>query len=343
MSNVNDGHSGFIDYKEQIHRLREKGIKIPLSDDSFETAISILSTVPYRYLSNTYRKIQPLLKDEEIPLEQLYLIHVEFNNLHNILLKYILIIEQSLKNKLSYFIARKYGVETDYKNTLSRDPRDYLCINHYTGDKYNRIIKIKQTIQSPYKGSSLEYYKNIKNNIPPWIVLENLPLGKVINWYTVLKNADKSAVCRSLFLFQPRNLMDSDSKELVSKSLAILHEYRNLYAHRYREHKEYIRNELPCHPMMIEYSNILFFDEEHLKGKGIKDLQALINILCIFSPNLTDYVQLVEDLSNFKRNYIEKSDRMQTDSRIKFDPYALFGLSEDILKRLVDFVANQYV
>ena len=269
MVTANDSYSGFIDYQEQIHRLRCKGIMIPDSVDAGETTLSILSTVPYRYLTNTFSKVRPILENEVICLEQLYFIHTEFNNLHTILLKYILIIEQSLKNKLSYIISKKYGVETDCNILFNKDPGDYLSVTHYSGDKSNRIAKIKQVIQKPYNGSSLEYYKNMQN-IPPWIVLENLPLGKAINWYKILKNDDKTLVSKALFLFQPKNLLISDIKELVSKSLAILNEYRNMYAHRYREHQEYIKNELPFRPMLTEYKDVFFLRMNIVQGQEKK-------------------------------------------------------------------------
>ena len=55
-----------------------------------------------------------------------------------------------------------------------------------------------------------------------------------------------------------------------------------------------------------------------------------------------DYVQLVDDLSNFKKSFNSGLSKMDADFRSKLDPYVLFGLSEDIIKRLVGYVAMQY-
>lgn len=114
----------FKDFDEQIKILVKRNIII--KDIPF--AKHVLNTVSYYKLINGYKESLLVNDSNEetfkdgITIEFLYDLHIFDITLQSILFKYILAIETSLKTKISYLIAKKYGVFE--RNYLSS--QDYI-------------------------------------------------------------------------------------------------------------------------------------------------------------------------------------------------------------------------
>lgn len=275
----------FMNFEEQIHRLKKKDIKI----DDKSIALQILSAMPYKYLTKTHDTVKDCCSN--ISIEDLYFMHSEIDNFHSILLKYILLIEQSFKNKLSYLISEKYGISTKYGITGDFNNNDYLDRKNYSnsnGKRFNILDKLQNIIIKPPYTNTIDDYKHRNANIPPWILLENTPLGLAINWYSILSEGDKKIISTWMYYSKIINISNDEQKELFKKSLDIVSHYRNIFAHKNRKTNS-CTIEFPMHILIKEYDT--FFEIY-----SNIDLSNLIYSLCILSPSTQLLNNLIGDL-----------------------------------------------
>lgn len=174
----------FLTYRQQLKRIKDK--RILVADDDF--VLEILKTMSYYGIVNGYKDIFGVYYDEEMKLErfsdevafeQLHRIALIDNSLNNLLFKYIIYIEKALKTKLAYIVARKYGILEE----------QYLDFKKYTSrgllDRKNEIENIKNQIKSNKNSASVQHYREKHDYIPPWISVNALYFGTVINWYKI--------------------------------------------------------------------------------------------------------------------------------------------------------------
>ena len=106
-----------ITYSQQLDRMRRKGILI----ENDKLAMEVLQSISYYGIVNGYKDIFGVYFDEDFQIER-FKEEVQFSSIHsiflldqalnNLLFKYIIYIEKSLKTKLSYKIAHKYTTES---------------------------------------------------------------------------------------------------------------------------------------------------------------------------------------------------------------------------------------
>lgn len=291
----------FKNFDEQIEILVKRNIII----ENIDFAKHVLNTVSYYKLINGYKEslIVNDLNEETfkdgITIEFLYDLHIFDITLQSILFKYILAIETSLKTKISYLVADKYGVfERNYlssQNYISSGNKRRLrtaVLNELNSDK-------NETMYTPTK-----YYrdgditKNIpeKNHIPPWILIQNISFTRAIRWYSILKSDDKKEIYRQFPITKISKDDDSVEKEYFLNSLKILRDYRNNVAHGYRSINVSITNSINIEALNnIIPNSVLSIDDLDEFGKN--DLYSVL----ISIGALTDYTILethfIEELS----------------------------------------------
>lgn len=109
----------FKSYQEQIEILKSRGLKF--KDET--TAKEYLKRENYYNIINGYKdlfiknNISPEEFKENVYFEEIYSLYKFDRNLRNILMKKILIFENSFKSIIAYEFSNKYG----YKNYLNSD------------------------------------------------------------------------------------------------------------------------------------------------------------------------------------------------------------------------------
>ena len=270
--------------------------------------------------------------------EDLYTIHIIDTSFSSIILQFILHIEHSLKSKISYIVAKNYGVYTDFSTPITSDRSDYLCLHNYgssTGQRRNILEKINNCGVETRNNLSLLHYKNTKNHVPPWILIENVPFGLAIKWYNILKGADKTYVCENLI--QDSSLSIEGKKELLLKALYILKYYRNSIAHGHRTFENITSYELPKTYLLATASDLLS-EREYLSGRGKNDLYSVVIIICVLlnDPHLTG--NFIRDILFTFQPYLESEIRFCNKSILD-----VFSLPEDMFERLETFSRNKYL
>jgi abortive infection bacteriophage resistance protein len=272
----------FKNYNELIDLMKSRNIII----DNEDVAIDYLSRISYYHLINGYKNLYPM--DDEGNF--LYEVHfIEFLYLDNfereinaLFLKYILLIEKSLKSNISYLISEKYGINTDIFNDDIQSTNDYLCRDFYASagnavKRRNNILrKIKKDAKRMYtRGSclSLNHYIVNHNHLPAWILVNALTFGNMIQWFKILKPEDKEYVCDKMI---NQMFINPEFKiEFISRGLDLLRSYRNGIAHGNKIFASSITGYLPQHAA-LDIANGRLTTDEYNTGLGKRDVYSVI-------------------------------------------------------------------
>ena len=324
----------FADYNDQICHLRNHNIVV----NDPEYAKEILHSVSYYTLVNGYRDAFTASSSYPSPvrIEELYGLHMISVDLSTLLLKHVLLLEKSFKTKLSYEVASKYGVCTDLQDLQCSDSNDYLGYCHYSNSQNRRANILKQIkIESiKHPNASFCHYQSNKNHIPPWILVDNIPFGLSINWYSLLRPVDKEGICNQYF--QHLSLSTMDRKELFKKSLDILKSYRNDLAHGGRVIGVSSKEELTVPQInLLSCSNIT--KKQISDGIGKNDITALILVLSSMSDNQYMFRNLFYGLHSLFDDYIEHNTTIAKKGILE-----IYRIPDNIFKILNDISKSRF-
>lgn len=317
----------FKTFDEQLEILKDRGLDI----NDVEFANIVLQDISYYTVVNGYKNflIPNSSSDIFIPgtsFEMLYTLHIININFSSVLLKYISYVENSVKCKLAYLVAKNYGVYTDYNDLKNINPSDYLYRDNYMNSRFrnNTLKSIKKDICGHQAGLSVEHYKN-KNHIPPWIVTTSISLGETIHWYKILKPELKDELLdyfNSLSCLNPL-----DKREFFIKSMDLCKEYRNTIAHGNRVFSDTFKIELPKRQLQaISHDFMNGINIVHSSGR--KGHVAIIFTILILLRNRYAISNFISDLNSVFTPYKD------VDFNGK-NILALFSLPDDIIDRMV--------
>ncbi len=248
---------------EQIEILRNKGLII----EDPEMTKEILYRENYFFISGYRHLFMRSYKDRRFfsgtKFEELYATFLFDRKIRNIMFKYILIIENNVKSKISYILSKKYGFKE--KNYL--DPKNFNQDSYKTKQVHDVLNKMKRQIRVNGKQhrATMHYLSNY-GYIPMWILVKVLSLGIVSELYSILKPEDQ------LLLAEDYNL----DNEILAIYLSLLANYRNLCAHEDILYDHRTQRSIPD----TKYHYLLNIDmtnDEYNYGKN--DLYALVIIL----------------------------------------------------------------
>lgn len=290
----------FKTYKEQIELLKKR--KVIIDDEKF--AESKLSEISYYDLINGYKYLYESDEDNvflsPISFNDFYILYIFDINLNNIIFKYIISIEKSLKSKLSYIISKEYGVITNLADETNTDDTDYLCKRYYQNcSQRQSILKdIKKEVNNKKgKELSIKHYLSNHNHLPCWILIKGIPFGLTIKWYEILQPSDKEYICKAFL--KDYTFPIENKKEFFKISLKILKNYRNNIAHGHKVFEKTIQEQLPKR-LVIELSNRQITNREYAQGIGRNDIFAVIIIICTLVDKETKKIFLSEVINIFK-------------------------------------------
>ncbi|EKS31572.1 Abi family protein [Staphylococcus epidermidis] len=297
----------YLSYEEQLLLLKYRGIKI--EDEKF--ALRQLETISYYSLINAYTPLF-LNNDNEyengVTFNDFHLCYKYDTRLKNILFKYIILIEQSLKTNLSSIIAKNYGVQEPtekiiFENKKGKSKKDYnlkgtyLDAKNYDSNKSFRSghLRTIANFRDYKKNNSIIHYREKHNHVPPWILIRPLNFGQTIKWLSILKPKDKHEVLLSI---SPISVSDT-LKEVAIPMFEIFRQYRNVIAHGQRFYS--FTSDLDTAQLSLNFINNMleyeFMDKsKYKKGIGKNDIYSLIISIMIFTKAANNRENLVEEL-----------------------------------------------
>ena len=321
----------FTTVDEQVEILKSRNVII--EDEAY--AKRLLTNISYYTLVNGYKK--PLLKGPDTfidgtTIEMLYSIYLIDFDIHSVMLKNILYVERQFKTHLSRVVC---GPDHDRiwsdpnSSDITLNPSDYLYRGHYSNGNNRRqstLSKLKSALMDCKSLTTTEYYKTTKNHVPPWILVNDIPLGLAINWYLILKSDDKDRICNLIFT-NTNTLTDSEKRKFFSELLNILRNFRNKIAHGNRTFSSQLPDALSFNYIYKLLDSTALSAAEFNSGMGERDFYAVVISLAICISDSTQYRSLGSDVLNIIRKY----GTFDFAGKTVFD---IFEIPKDIINRL---------
>lgn len=326
----------FKTYEEMIQIMESRNIIV----ENKLFALSALENFSYYGLINGYKNTflqepESDLFQEGTKFEELYTLHLIDTSLNSILFKYILYLEKALKSRISYQISKTYGVFTDKDDISFSNKEDYLYLKNYSnssGRRYNILCSLKKCISNERNNPIMVHYLKDRNHIPPWILTTNISYGLAIEWYNILRNDDKTAICNSLI--SPGFLDDNETKEFIKKIFELTKEYRNKIAHGNRTFSILNLPQLPK-KQLLSLSYNFVSEEEYNNRIGQNDTLAVLLAIIIVLRDPYIAKNLIEELRALLTPYMHTT----------FNGYTIFkllGFPTDIFHRFDTLLQHQY-
>lgn len=254
----------FSDINKQITILQSRGLQI----DNNSTNRNLLIDHNYYNVINGFK--EPFIDKTQITetyklgtkFEEIFSLYEFDRKLRNLILDFSLLIENSLKTKVSYEFAKKYG-EYAYFNTDS-----YSFTTHQ--QKINTIellSRIMNKIEKEKNNGIYKHFISLGKEIPIWAATTFFDFGTIRLFYVCLEDS---------LAFDIANYYKVNRKELIS-FLSTINMYRNVCAHDNRIMKYMIyKKKFSISNTKIHNNMNLNTDlnKEYIVGK--RDLFALI-------------------------------------------------------------------
>lgn len=296
-----------------------------------DKAKDILKNISYYTLLNGYKNIFSAEKDSDnyadgTTFELIYYVYWLDINLSNIILKYILLVEKSLKAKISYQVGKSIGVtEQDYLYTKS----------HYSNrnNKRNTITSdLIKEFDDCHDDSPIKYYKEQKNHVPPWILVNEIMFGLVQQWYSILPDKLKKNIANDYF-YDGLDYISQDVKLLfLPNALNTLRQFRNKAAHGTRIFNFKSTRDIPW-KFHRNLGNKMVNKQEYYYNIGKNDLYSVLIIITTLITEKNALNFWISELSHFFATHEQQL-------ILNKDIYQIFGLPKDFIERLKKLKSN---
>ena len=288
-------------YEEQLEILKKRNLKI--LDE--KRAKKILSVENYYALINGYKEFflkssNPEVFQNNISFEDIFLLFDFDRELRMILLKYILIVERTIKTKISYYFSLKYS-------------DDYLQINNFDVKNNNKNSKIPRLLHDMQKtirkhsnelNTPINHYKRKYRRVPLWVLAEKLNFGTIAHFFNCLKTKDQNMIAHEIYIdyteeynYIGKSILNPTE---TSEILFFICDFRNKCAHDERtfSHRHKFASGSSPNPFIFKEENLsfnnnvfslimslkIFLSKENFT-KMTKEIDNLMDTLIIHLPN----------------------------------------------------------
>lgn len=298
--NLSKESKPYLSCREQLILLQDRGLII--EDPKF--ALMQLETISYYSLVNAYSHF---FKKEN---EEHYIKNTKFRDLFhcyqndmrlkNLFFKYLILIEQSLKNNVAAVVAKNFGVNQPkerQKNNSKYFNRKYSYLDtfHYDQHKTKRSGVLDDISLSLNwdKVESINHYKKRHNHVPPWIIILPHNFGLTIKWLSILKSKHKLEVLKNI-----SNLTENEQAlaNIGVNSFNLLREFRNRIAHGHRFYSFKSNSQLSLVKLNELIGHNFLIRNEYENSIGRNDLYALAVTILLYTRNKPTRDNLIEEL-----------------------------------------------
>lgn len=258
----------FRTYEEILESLSEKGLQNTKDPHS----LIILKKYGYYSIMHKYKN-EFIDKNgnfyEGTNFYDIFRLYNTDRELREIFLNYILLVENIMKNKISYYNGKYFKTNSTSLNIKNFDG----SLNEIT----NTISILSREIHKNLNSNDREIRKYIEKygNLPFFVLVNKLSFGNLIILYSTLNQNVKEEICYELnyeYSLEYNTEIKFLNPSFLEKALEVILEYRNASAH------ENSIFDIKIHKNLIDYS--LFSINKEFNG----DLFDLLIILKIFLP-----------------------------------------------------------
>lgn len=289
----------FKTYRQQLSILR--GRNLIITDGA--KAISILKNEGYYNVINGYKDIFidiTLTKQHGTELykagtkfEYIHALYEFDRNMRSILLKYILMMEQSIKTKVSYHFSNQFKQEFNYLNINNFDNTDPREATKLLA-KLSELIKYNS--EPSDQGGQFYHYLDQHKELPLWVLVTRMTFGTIVSFYKTMQQKTKDAVAQEIVSTYERsynttiNIPLVQQEKFISLMITFISHFRNICAHEERLYNYIVKNKKkkPLNISLFHKSTSLVF---------LSKIVDCIIILGLFLPK-KDYKCLVKLIIN---------------------------------------------
>lgn len=230
----------FQSHNQQLKILRKRNLII----SNGSKAKSILIRENYYLLINGYKDIfldtvETKKRKEDYyksntTFEHIFSLYEFDRNLRNILIKYLLMAENSIKSKIAYRFSE-----------VNKDPFSYFNINNYQPNNHEmttRLIAtlsnvVKENTDSKTKKGPFYHYFSQHKELPLWVLITKMTLGQACNFYYNLPASIKAQILTDVLCEFSHNSLHKpkvSAEKYISEFSGILNclnRFRNVCAH----------------------------------------------------------------------------------------------------------------
>ena len=184
-------------FNQQLTILRNRGVVVPTNGKPKR----FLEQENYYNVINGYKDLFLVKDSNNIPVEpELYQEGTHFNELKALflfdrelrilLLKYLLIFENSIKTTIAYEFSKKYSRKNAYldiANFVDNDPKKVL----------QQISILTKTIHDKVdRTGAIKHYIEEHGEVPLWVLVNFLTMGNIANFYNILTDSMKNIIAK---------------------------------------------------------------------------------------------------------------------------------------------------
>ena len=291
----------FQTHNQQLKMLRKRNILIT----NGSKAKAILIRENYYQLINGYKHIfldtveskkrQDDYYKNGTTFEQIYALYEFDRNLRNILMKYILITENSIKSKIAYQFSSEHPKEAF----------SYFNINNYRDTNHQQTTSLiatlssvtKQNTDSNTKSGPFYHYFNEHKELPLWVLITKLTLGQTCSLLYNLKESTQIEILKAVLYEFKNNSNNIAASKIIHQNylkdfisaINCIKAFRNVCAHEDRLYDYYAKNK---NGKPIQTSFFYIGISTPAFQVGIFDIILLLRLF----PTKRDYKQLLRRL-----------------------------------------------
>ncbi len=233
-------------FNQQLTILRNRGVVVPTNGKPKR----FLEQENYYNVINGYKDLFLVKGSNNLPVEpELYQEGTHFNELKALflfdrelrilLLKYLLIFENSIKTTVAYEFSKKYSRKNAYldiANFVDNDPKKVL----------QQISILTKTIHDKVdRSGAIKHYIEEHGEVPLWVLVNFLTMGNIANFYNILTDSTKNIIAK--FYTDKYRTQNKDntfrlSSADLSACLKVANLVRNICAHDERLYNVNLRN-----------------------------------------------------------------------------------------------------
>lgn len=233
-------------FNQQLTILRNRGVVVPTNGKPKR----FLEQENYYNVINGYKDLFLVKGSNNQPVEpEIYQKGTHFNELKALflfdrelrilLLKYLLIFENSIKTTVAYEFSKKYprkNAYLDIANFVDNDPKKVL----------QQISILTKTIHDKVdRSGAIKHYIEEHGEVPLWVLVNFLTMGNIANFYNILTDSTKNIIAK--FYTDKYRTQNKDntfrlSSADLSACLKVANLVRNICAHDERLYNVNLRN-----------------------------------------------------------------------------------------------------
>lgn len=214
---------------EQINILMDRGLQI----NDYDNVKTYLIQNNYYNVVNMYSKLFQEKENQYISgttFDKIKALHIFDTEIKNLLMKFILISEKHFKSIFAYHFAKNFHHKPfaylDTSNYATDNPLSLTQTLSFISKKVNELIRSK-------KDNSVKHHFRIHNDVPIWVIVNDLTLGLIVKLYKFIDNKTRNNIAKELSTILSTNISAVIQLEpnYLDKILENVLSIRNCVAH----------------------------------------------------------------------------------------------------------------